>query len=92
MKTALDNGAELDPAFSYWKISFEDNGIGFEQQYESKILELFQRLHGRTEYSGTGIGLAICKKIVQNHNGVLKAIGKPGIGSIFSVYFPLINR
>ena len=92
VKTALDNGAELDPAFSYWKISFEDNGIGFEQQYESKILELFQRLHGRTEYSGTGIGLAICKKIVQNHNGVLKAIGKSGIGSIFSVYFPLINR
>jgi signal transduction histidine kinase/CHASE3 domain sensor protein len=92
VKTALDNGAELDPAFSYWKISFEDNGIGFEQQYENKILELFQRLHGRTEYSGTGIGLAICKKIVQNHNGVIKAIGTPGVGAIFSIYFPVANR
>jgi signal transduction histidine kinase len=78
--------------FSYWKISFEDNGIGFEQQYENKILELFQRLHGRTEYSGTGIGLAICKKIVQNHNGVIKAIGTPGVGAIFSIYFPVANR
>ena len=92
VKTALDNGAELDPAFSYWKISFEDNGIGFEQQYENKILELFQRLHGRTEYSGTGIGLAICKKIVQNHNGVIKAIGTPGVGANFSIYFPVANR
>ncbi len=92
VKTAMDNGAELDPTFSYWKISFEDNGIGFEQQYENKILELFQRLHGRAEYSGTGIGLAICKKIVQNHNGVIKAIGNPGVGAIFSIYFPVTNR
>lgn len=92
VKMDKENGVELDPTLSYWKISFEDNGIGFEQQYENKIFELFQRLHGRTDYSGTGIGLAICKKIVQNHNGVLKAIGNPGVGSVFSIYLPLTNR
>lgn len=73
----------------YWKFSFQDNGIGFEQQYASKIFELFQRLHGRMEYSGTGIGLAICKKIVQNHHGMITATGEPGVGARFDVYLPL---
>ena len=73
----------------HWKISIADNGIGFEQQYEDKIFELFQRLHGRTEYEGTGIGLAICKKIVQNHNGFIEAIGKPDVGATFIIYLPL---
>lgn len=72
----------------YWKLSFIDNGIGFEQQYENKIFELFQRLHGKNEYPGTGIGLAICKKIVQNHNGFITASGKLGVGSTFVVYIP----
>ncbi len=73
---------------SYWKITFEDNGIGFESQYEDKIFELFQRLHGRNEFEGTGIGLAICKKIVQNHNGYIAAEGRPGRGATFFIYFP----
>lgn len=73
----------------YWKISIADNGIGFEQQYADKIFELFQRLHGRTEYEGTGIGLAICKKIVQNHYGFIEAIGKPDVGATFTIYLPL---
>jgi signal transduction histidine kinase len=73
----------------YWKFSFQDNGIGFEQQYASKIFELFQRLHGRMEYSGTGIGLAICKKIVQNHHGIITATGEPGVGARFDVYLPV---
>jgi len=73
----------------YWKISIADNGIGFEQQYANKIFELFQRLHGKTEYDGTGIGLAICKKIIQNHNGFIEAIGKPGVGATFAIYLPL---
>jgi signal transduction histidine kinase len=73
---------------SYWKIAFEDNGIGFEIQYEDKIFELFQRLHGRNEFEGTGIGLAICKKIVQNHNGYIFAEGQPEIGATFFIYFP----
>jgi light-regulated signal transduction histidine kinase (bacteriophytochrome) len=72
----------------YWKISFEDNGIGFEQQYENRIFELFQRLHGKNEYIGTGIGLAICKKIAHNHNGYITAIGHPGEGSVFNIYLP----
>jgi signal transduction histidine kinase len=73
---------------SYWKIAFEDNGIGFESQYEDKIFELFQRLHGKNEFEGTGIGLAICKKIVQNHNGYIFAEGRPGKGATFLIYLP----
>jgi PAS domain S-box-containing protein len=72
----------------FWKIQIEDNGIGFEQQYENKIFELFQRLHGKSEYEGTGIGLAICKKIAQNHGGFINAVGEPGIGSQFNIYLP----
>jgi len=72
----------------FWKIQIEDNGIGFEQQYENKIFELFQRLHGKSEYEGTGIGLAICKKIAQNHGGFINAVGKPGVGSQFNIYLP----
>jgi PAS domain S-box-containing protein len=75
--------------YRYWKISFADNGIGFEQEYEHKIFELFQRLHGKSQYPGTGIGLAICKKIVLNHNGIIKATGKPGGGSVFTIYIPV---
>ncbi|HLA56430.1 MAG TPA: ATP-binding protein [Flavobacterium sp.] len=74
---------------NYLKINIADNGIGFEQQYEHKIFELFQRLHGKAEFVGTGIGLAICKKIIDNHKGFIKVKGEPGIGSVFSIYIPL---
>ena len=73
----------------YWHIRVTDNGIGFEQQYAEKIFELFQRLHSKFEFEGTGIGLAICKRIVQNHHGFIKATGEPGIGSTFNIYLPL---
>jgi signal transduction histidine kinase len=72
----------------YWKIEFRDNGIGFDQKYADRIFELFQRLHGKSEYEGTGIGLAICKKIVQNHNGFISASGQPGAGAVFNIYLP----
>ncbi|MEO5570881.1 MAG: PAS domain S-box protein [Bacteroidia bacterium] len=72
----------------YYAIKIDDNGIGFENQYATKIFELFQRLHGKNEYSGTGIGLAIVKKIVTNHNGFIVADGKPNIGSTFTIYIP----
>ncbi|MEO6404594.1 MAG: PAS domain-containing protein [Ferruginibacter sp.] len=72
----------------YHAIKFEDNGIGFEQAYENKIFELFQRLHTKNEYSGTGIGLGIVKKIITNHNGFITAKGKPNVGSIFTIYIP----
>lgn len=70
-------------------ITITDNGIGFDQQYSNKIFEIFQRLHSKSEYSGTGIGLTICKKIIQNHNGYITATGIPGRGSSFSLYFPI---
>lgn len=72
----------------YYKLSFEDNGIGFEQEYATKIFILFNRLHKRNEYDGTGIGLAICKKIVDNHNGFIFAYGQPNIGTKITVYLP----
>lgn len=76
------------PKRKYWKISIQDNGIGFEQVYQHKIFELFQRLHGKDDYTGTGIGLAICKKIIQNHNGLITASAAPGEGAAFHIYLP----
>lgn len=73
---------------SYWLITVTDNGIGFDPQYSSKIFELFQRLHGRIQYKGTGIGLAIVKKIVENHNGAILATGEINKGARFEIYIP----
>jgi PAS domain S-box-containing protein len=80
---------ELRGKGKYLKLSIKDNGIGFDPQFERKIFEIFQRLHGKSEYSGTGVGLAICKKIVQNHNGHINAIGEPGKGATFNIYIPI---
>ncbi len=70
------------------RIFFEDNGIGFEEIYLDRIFAPFQRLHGRKEYSGTGIGLALCRKIVVRHGGSITAHSKPGTGSTFIVSLP----
>ena len=72
----------------YCRVSIKDNGIGFEPEYNEKIFEVFQRLHGRHEFSGTGIGLAIVKKIAENHGGMITASAVPGEGSQFDVYLP----
>jgi PAS domain S-box-containing protein len=74
---------------NYNMLGISDNGIGFDQQYAQKIFELFQRLHNKNEYSGTGIGLAICKKIIQNHYGFITATGEPGKGATFQIFTPL---
>jgi len=66
-----------------------DNGIGFDEQYKNRIFNLFQRLHGKDEYSGTGIGLAICRKIVENHGGKIEVTSRIGEGTTFSLWFPL---
>jgi PAS domain S-box-containing protein len=74
---------------NYCHISISDNGIGFDQQYSAKIFEVFQRLHGKLEYTGTGIGLAIVKKIVENHNGFITASGEQNKGATFDIYIPV---
>ena len=76
-------------AKEYYCISVKDNGIGFEQANAHKIFELFQRLHQKNEYSGTGIGLAICKKIVEKHKGHIVAYGQVNKGATFYIYLPV---
>ena len=71
------------------RIKIEDNGIGFEEEYNEKIFEVFQRLHGKEKFDGTGIGLAIVKKIVDNHNGVITATGVLNEGATFDIYLPV---
>lgn len=78
----------VNPLQPYYRIVFRDNGIGFDQKYVARIFELFQRLHSSRDDRGSGIGLALCKKIVQNHRGYISAEGFPGEGAVFTVYFP----
>lgn len=74
---------------SYHLIEVHDHGIGFDDKYLEKIFTIFQRLHGRSEYEGTGIGLAVCQKICKNHKGYLTAHGEPGVGATFSILLPV---
>jgi signal transduction histidine kinase len=81
--------AKLDPKWNYLKLTFTDNGIGFEPHYSEQIFTIFQRLNTRQKFSGTGIGLAMCKKIIDNHNGYINASSEPGKGATFLIYIPL---
>lgn len=65
-----------------------DNGIGFEQSYSNRIFEIFHRLHNRSQYVGTGIGLAVVKKVVDNHGGLITVTSQPGVGTTFTIYLP----
>lgn len=81
----------VSPADERCRLVVEDNGIGFEQRYADRIFGVFQRLHSRESYEGTGIGLAICKKIAERHGGTITARGEPGQGACFEVILPVIH-
>lgn len=86
-----ESGFEIileDKQTPFHLISINDNGIGFEQQYANQIFKIFTRLHGKNEYAGTGIGLAIVQKVIQNHKGYIMAEGEPGVGASFKVLLP----
>jgi signal transduction histidine kinase len=84
------NGA--GPEGNQCRIRVEDNGIGFENKYADQIFKVFERLHGRDEYEGTGIGLAVCRKVVERHRGTIEAEGLLGKGSIFTVTLPVKQK
>jgi signal transduction histidine kinase len=78
-----------DPMAPYIEIQITDEGIGFDQQFGEQIFELFERLHVEEDFQGTGMGLALCKKIVENHHGRISALSKEGEGATFNVVLPL---
>jgi two-component system CheB/CheR fusion protein len=82
------NFKKLYPEKNYCNITVKDNGIGFEPQFSERIFEVFQKLHGKEVYAGTGIGLAIVKKIVENHNGFITATSELNKGAQFDIYIP----
>lgn len=86
--TDLPPDLQLSEARNYHEISVTDNGIGFNQEYAERIFDPFKRLHTRSDYPGTGLGLSICQRIAENHNGTLRAFGRPDIGSTFILYLP----
>jgi PAS domain S-box-containing protein len=91
--TGIINGAAtgiagINTLKDYYAITFSDNGIGFEPEFSERIFQVFQRLHGKDAYEGTGIGLAICKRIVENHHGFISASGMLNKGAEFIVYLP----
>lgn len=85
----LDSGDVVDnPVSRQWEITVQDNGIGFDDKYAMRIFEVFERLNDRSSYEGTGIGLAVCRKIVERHEGRIYASGSPGEGARFTIVLP----
>lgn len=83
---------KLPPQEEYYEITIKDNGIGFEQRFSTKIFEVLQKLHGKNEYPGTGIGLAIVKKVVDIHKGIINATSTLNEGATFRIYIPAIQK
>ena len=75
-----------------WQIIVADNGIGFDAKYAERIFQPFERLHGRDVYEGTGIGLALCRRIVQRHGGTITADATPGAGACFTIHLPACQQ
>lgn len=86
------DGAQKTQDGNYCRISIKDNGIGFDPQYAAKVFTIFQRLHPREKYEGTGIGLAIAKKIIEKHNGIITAQSKEGEGAEFVMVLPITQQ
>ncbi|MDB5257465.1 MAG: sensor signal transduction histidine kinase [Chitinophagaceae bacterium] len=88
-KEKITNLLHLNQSQRYICITCSDNGIGFDKQYAEQIFNIFQRLNNRDHYEGTGIGLALCKKIMENHHGLIQASSVLDKGSVFELYFPI---
>ncbi|HEU4883133.1 MAG TPA: ATP-binding protein, partial [Longimicrobium sp.] len=84
-----DEAPPTEGAQAWAELAVRDNGIGFEAKHAERIFTPFQRLHGRGEYEGTGMGLAICRRIAERHGGTLTAAGTPGAGATFTVRLPV---
>ncbi len=82
-------GSQAEPLDQLCELTIQDNGIGFEEKYNEKIFAVFQRLHGRNEYEGTGVGLAVCRRISDRHGGTIAATSKLGEGATFTVNLPV---
>lgn len=89
--SSIENHWDIKPVDDYVELLFQDNGIGFEQRFARQIFTIFQRLHDKRTFNGTGIGLALCKKIVDNHQGHISAKSEPGKGTSFYIYLPVLS-
>ena len=90
--TAEVEGPDRAAKEGYCQINVEDNGIGFDNEYKNKIFEIFERLNNSGTTKGSGIGLAICKRIVERHGGGIRAEGNPGTGSVFTIKLPMKQK